>query len=55
MDADGNAWVDMPIIKGEYANSIKRLSETSAIVKMYGITHLVMEVAVATRRLAKNL
>ena len=43
MDEDGNAWVDMPIIKGEYGKSIKKLTETSAIVKMYGITHVVIE------------
>ena len=43
MDEDGNAWVDMPIIKGNYNNSVKRINEISAIVKMYGITHVVIE------------
>ena len=43
IDEDGNAWVDMPIIKGSYKNSIKPISNNSAIVKMYGITHLVIE------------
>lgn len=43
MDAEGNAWVDMPIIKGAYENSIKKINNISAIVKMYGITHVVIE------------
>ena len=43
MDEDGNAWVDMPIIKGPYEESVKKINEISAIVKMYGITHVVIE------------
>ena len=43
MDEDGNAWVDMPIIKGAYENSVKEINSISAIVRMYGITHVVIE------------
>ncbi len=43
MDENGNAWVDMPIIKGPYEESVKKLTETSAIVRMYGIVHVVIE------------
>ena len=43
MDEYGNAWVDMPVIKGAYENSVRRVDDNTAIVRMYGITHVVME------------
>lgn len=54
MDADGNAWVDMPIIKGAYTNSVKKLTETSAIVRMYGITHVVIESGDVNKEFSKE-
>ena len=42
-DNDGNVWVDMPIIKGKYEKSVKVINRNSAIIKMYGITHLIIE------------
>lgn len=43
IDNNGMSWVDMPIIKGDYNKSVTRISENSAIVKMYGITHYIVE------------
>ena len=43
IDQDNNVWVDMPIIKGIYEKSIKIIDNKSAIIKMYGITHVVIE------------
>lgn len=42
-DKEGNIWVDMPIIKGAFCNSLKVLNDKSAIIKMYGITHVIVE------------
>ncbi len=43
IDKNGNVWVDMPIIKGDYKNSVTQINGNSAIIRMYGITHLVIE------------
>ncbi len=43
IDNDNNVWVDMPIIKGDFSKSVKRINSNSAIIKMYGITHMVIE------------
>lgn len=42
-DKEGNVWVDMPIIKGVFSNSIRVLNDKSAIIKIYGITHVIVE------------
>ena len=36
-------WVDMPIIKGDVNKSVKIINKKMSIIKMYGITHVVME------------
>ena len=54
IDDDGNAWVDMPIIKGPYVNSIIPINNTSAIVKMYGITHLIIEAGDINKEYSKE-
>ncbi len=54
IDEDGNAWVDMPIIKGAYTNSIVPLNSVSAIVKMYGITHLIIEAGNINKEYSKE-
>lgn len=43
IDALGNTWVDMPIIKGDYQKSIQVINEEMMIIKMNGITHVVFE------------
>lgn len=43
IDKNNNVWVDMPIIKGDYQKFIKVINDTSSIIKMHGITHIVME------------
>lgn len=43
IDKNNNVWVDMPIIKGNYENSINVINRKKAIVKLYGITQLVYE------------
>ena len=43
IDKNGDVWVDMPIIKGDFKKSITVINNQSAIIKMYGITHLVIE------------
>ncbi len=42
IDSFGNVWLDMPIIKGYYNKSIK-IIDNIAIIKLYGITHVVIE------------
>jgi len=44
IDKDNNVWVDMPIIKGNYENSISIINDQKAIIKLYGITQLIYEV-----------
>lgn len=43
IDNVGNSWVNMPIIKGKFEKSVKPINKNSAIVKLYGITHLIVE------------
>ena len=43
IDKDDNVWVNMPIIKGDYQKSVKIISKTRMITKLYGITHVVIE------------
>ncbi len=43
IDKDNNVWVDMPIIKGLFINSIKELNKKEAIIKLQGITHVIIE------------
>lgn len=43
IDDKGNAWVDMPVIKGPFKNSITKKNNRVAVVKMYGITHVIYE------------
>lgn len=43
IDNDNNVWLDMPIIKGDYKKSIKIINKTRMIIKLLGITHVVIE------------
>lgn len=43
IDDLGNTWVNMPIIKGDFSKSVTKINNKSAIVKLYGITHLIVE------------
>lgn len=43
IDDLGNTWVNMPIIKGDFSKSVTKINDKSAIVKLYGITHLIVE------------
>lgn len=54
IDENGDTWVEMPIINGNYDNSVTKLSNTSCIVKIKGITHLIMEVSGITKLYTKD-
>ncbi len=54
IDKNNNVWVDMPIIKGDYENSIKVINRKKAIVKLYGITQLVYEVSNINKKYNKE-
>jgi diaminopimelate epimerase len=42
IDKAQNVWVEMPVIVGNFNNSIKFINDTTAIVKMFGITHMIV-------------
>lgn len=46
---NNNVWVDMPIIKGVYQKSVKIINKTGMIIKLYGITHVVIEEKVSNK------
>ncbi len=49
IDKDNNVWVNMPIIKGDYQKSVKVINKTRMIIKLYGITHVVIEEKVSNK------
>jgi diaminopimelate epimerase len=58
IDENNNVWVDMPIIKGDYKKSVKIINKTRMIIKLYGITHVVIEEKVNNKNIkeyAKNI